>query len=93
MYENLIHQLRNTPSRSKRKMLDEAADKLEQLTTILESKDTTQTGKWVFDGENHFCNRCNHNALCDRMTGEEVLSNNCPHCGIRMLEKNKACIT
>ncbi len=42
------------------------------------------SGKWVNDGEDWFCNRCNHNALCDKMTGEEVLSNICSHCGARM---------
>lgn len=41
-------------------------------------------GKWVFDGENYFCNHCNRNALCDKMTGEEVLSAVCPHCGAKM---------
>lgn len=41
-------------------------------------------GRWIYDGENHFCNRCNRDALCDRMTGEEVLSNSCPHCGAIM---------
>lgn len=41
-------------------------------------------GRWVFDGDDYFCNRCNRNALCDKMTGEEVLSVNCPHCGSKM---------
>ena len=32
----------------------------------------------------YFCNHCNRNALCDKMTGEEVLSAVCPHCGAKM---------
>lgn len=41
-------------------------------------------GRWVFDGQDHFCDRCNRNALCDKMTGEEVLSVVCPSCGAKM---------
>ena len=41
-------------------------------------------GRWVFDGQDHFCDRCNRNALCDKMTGEEVLSVVCPNCGAKM---------
>lgn len=43
-------------------------------------------GEWKNDGKDWFCNRCNHNALCDKMTGEEVLSDICPHCGAKMDE-------
>ena len=41
-------------------------------------------GEWKFDGEDWFCNKCNHNALCDKDTGEVVLSNACPNCGAKM---------
>lgn len=44
-------------------------------------------GEWKNDGKDWFCNRCNHNALCDKMTGEEVLSAICPHCGAKMDEE------
>lgn len=40
--------------------------------------------KWVYDGKNSFCNHCGHSALCDDMTGEEVLSDVCPYCGADM---------
>jgi len=41
-------------------------------------------GKWVFDGEDWFCTRCGHSALCEKDTGEQVLSIICPNCCVRM---------
>ena len=41
-------------------------------------------GRWINDGEDWFCNRCNHNALCDKMTGIQVASAICPNCGAYM---------
>ena len=41
-------------------------------------------GRWINDGEDWFCNRCNHNALCDKMTGVQVASAICPNCGAKM---------
>lgn len=57
-----------------------------QQTRNLPSSDVAEVkyGKWKNDGEDWFCTRCNHNALCDKMTGEEVLSILCPHCGAKM---------
>jgi len=46
-------------------------------------------GKWEHDGFNWFCNRCNYNALCDKDTGEEVLSPRCPNCGADMREESR----
>lgn len=47
-------------------------------------------GKWINDGEDWFCNRCNHNALCDKMTGIQVASSICPNCGAKMDGKDGA---
>ena len=41
-------------------------------------------GRWLFDGEDHFCSRCYRSALCDKKTGEEVLTVLCPNCGADM---------
>ena len=45
-------------------------------------------GRWINDGEDWFCNRCNHNALCDKMTGLQVASVICPNCGAKMDGEN-----
>lgn len=41
-------------------------------------------GTWRYDGEDWFCNRCNHNALGDFDTGKYDLSRFCPNCGTKM---------
>lgn len=43
MYKDLISKLRSTPSRSKRKMLDEAADAIEKLSGA------ECHGRWIFN--------------------------------------------
>ena len=60
-----------------------AACRIEQSIPSVDAVEVRH-GKWMFDGEDWFCNRCGHNALCEKDTGEQVLSIVCPNCCVRM---------